>query len=183
MAWTAPTQRTTGTLITSAIYNTDIIDDLTFLGVTHAHAGAAGDGATIAAVPANIITYFNGAVASIPSGWTEFTAARGRVIVGVPLSGTVGGTVGTALTDLQDPTHTHAGGSHTHTTAVGRVGGSLKLSDSFGTGAEMTEYANWTGTAGATAVSGYLTNASGTGATGATSATMPYINQPAIYKQ
>lgn len=43
-----------------------------------------------------------------PTGWTEYTAARGRTIVGTPASGTNAGTVGTALTDLQDITHTHS---------------------------------------------------------------------------
>lgn len=57
-----------------------------------------------------------------PTGWTEETAARGRAIVGLPLSGTMGGTVGAALTDLQDKSVslTHAGAAvadhaaHTH---------------------------------------------------------------------
>lgn len=45
-----------------------------------------------------------------PTGWTELTAARGRAIV----ARTGGGTVGTALTNLQDKTHTHPGPSHVH---------------------------------------------------------------------
>lgn len=63
-----------------------------------------------------------------PTGWTEYTAAQGRVIVGVPAGGTVGGTVGSALADLATRTistvaaHVHAFGSlaasnesaHTH---------------------------------------------------------------------
>ena len=47
MAWTAPTTRTTGTLITAAIWNTDLTDNLTFLGVNHDHSGDSGDGGTI----------------------------------------------------------------------------------------------------------------------------------------
>ena len=47
MAWTAPTQRTTGTLITAAIYNTDLVDNFTFLGVNHDHSGDAGDGGNL----------------------------------------------------------------------------------------------------------------------------------------
>ncbi|KKU95054.1 MAG: LPXTG-motif cell wall anchor domain protein, partial [Candidatus Gottesmanbacteria bacterium GW2011_GWA1_48_13] len=43
-----------------------------------------------------------------PSGWTEYTAARGRTVVGTPASGTIAGTVGTALTDLEDRTHSHS---------------------------------------------------------------------------
>jgi len=53
------------------------------------------------------------------SGWSEYTGARGRMIVGLPSGGTNSGTVGTALTDTQDKTvagaHTHTGPSHTHT--------------------------------------------------------------------
>ena len=70
-------------------------------------------------LPSGMIAAFN---AACPSGWTELTAARGRVIVGVPASGTLAGTVGTALTDLQDKsvTPTFAGSpfseiiNHTH---------------------------------------------------------------------
>jgi hypothetical protein len=51
MAWTAPTQRSTGTLITAAIYNADIIDNITFLGVTHDHSGDSGDGGTLSGLP------------------------------------------------------------------------------------------------------------------------------------
>lgn len=58
------------------------------------------------------IMAFSGAC---PTGWSEVTAARGRMIVGTPSGGTAAGTVGTALTDLQDKTHTHTGPSHTHT--------------------------------------------------------------------
>ena len=37
------------------------------------------------------------------------------MIVGLVSGGTDEGTVGTALTDEQDKTHTHTGPSHTHT--------------------------------------------------------------------
>ena len=52
-----------------------------------------------------------------PPGWTAVTDAEGRAIVGLPSGGTIGGTVGTALTDQEDRTHDHsisADGSHTH---------------------------------------------------------------------
>jgi hypothetical protein len=76
---------------------------------------AAAAGATL---PSGMIAAFN---AACPTGWTELTAARGRVIVGVPASGTLAGTVGTALTDLQDKTHSHTYTevvNHTHTVSV-----------------------------------------------------------------
>ncbi len=182
MAWTAPRTYTTNELITAAILNLDHRDNLLFLGSTHAHAGAAGDGATISGIPANVIAYFNGAVASIPSGWTEFTAARGRVIVGVPSGGTVGGTVGTALTNLQDLTHTHTGPSHQHllpiSTDASAVLGINQLYGTSGTLAGAPEG----GIAGTGTKAKLLTEATGTGATGATSATTPYIQQPTIVK-
>ena len=64
------------------------------------------------AVPAGLISPFTGAC---PSGWSEFTAARGFAVVGTPSGGTNAGTRGSALTDLQDKGHTHPGPSHFHT--------------------------------------------------------------------
>ena len=71
-------------------------------------------------LPSGLIAFFAGAC---PSGWSEYLAARGRIVVGLVASGTAEGTVGTALTDLQDKSLslTHAGTavadhtSHTHT--------------------------------------------------------------------
>src|SRR5688500_7198572 len=48
--------------------------------------------------PAGAVSFFN--LAACPSGWTELTGARGRYLVGVPSGGTLGGTAGTALTNL-----------------------------------------------------------------------------------
>lgn len=45
--------------------------------------------------------------ASCPAGSSAYVAAEGRAIVGMPSGGTNEGTVGTALTNLQDKTHTH----------------------------------------------------------------------------
>ena len=84
----------------------------------------------------------------------------------MPLSGTVGGTVGTALTNLEDRTHTHTGPSHTHGITVTRT-------DKAPTGTSGTL---WWNDGSTTTVAG------GTDATGtaATSNVMAYINQPAI---
>src|SRR3990167_8148238 len=137
----------------------------------HAHAGVAGDGGSITTVPANVIAYFNGAVASIPSGWTEVTAARGRCLIAVPSGGTVGGSVGSGLTDLQDPTHTHTGPSHNHQMGLYitnpfslAAGGVYGASGTF----TRTHYWNATGTV-SSEVDNALTSSAGTGATGATS--------------
>lgn len=119
---------------------------------------------TAAGVPANGIIQTTDT--SAPTGWTEFTAGRGRVIVGTPSGGTHAGTVGTALTNLQDPTHTHTGPSHSHVVTFNAA-------------------RNITIDGGATYVSSTsttTTNTDGTGATGATSATMPYIQQLGIIK-
>jgi hypothetical protein len=58
--------------------------------------------------PAGAVSFFN--LPACPSGWTELTAARGRYIVGLPVGGTLAGTAGTALTDLES----RAVGQHTH---------------------------------------------------------------------
>lgn len=60
--------------------------------------------------PSGMIAFFTG---SCPTGWTEYTTARGRYIVGTPSGGTAEGTKGTALSDLED----RAVGQHTHTFA------------------------------------------------------------------
>ncbi|MEX2006820.1 MAG: hypothetical protein WD877_01455, partial [Candidatus Saccharimonadales bacterium] len=59
-------------------------------------------------VPAGAVNFFN--LASCPSGWTELTGARGRYIVGLPLSGTLAGTQGTALSNVEN----RAVGQHNH---------------------------------------------------------------------
>ena len=61
-------------------------------------------------VPSGAVMFFN--AAACPSGWTAFTAAQGRYIVGMPGGGTLGLTAGTALGDgeqRQVPIHLHGG--------------------------------------------------------------------------
>ena len=60
------------------------------------------------AIPAGMVGFFN--LAACPSGWSELTAARGRYLVGLPSGGTLTGTAGTALSDLEN----RASGQHTH---------------------------------------------------------------------
>ena len=54
---------------------------------------------------ANMVVAFDG---PCPSGWTEFAAAQGRVVVGVPTNGELGGIVpgSIPLGDKEDRTHT-----------------------------------------------------------------------------
>jgi hypothetical protein len=71
---------------------------------------------------ANMVALFDGAC---PSGWTEYTAGQGRVVVGLPSNGTLAGTVGTALTNLENRIHTHNYTdvpSHTHSFNWGEPG-------------------------------------------------------------
>jgi len=71
-------------------------------------SGLPGEPGTAASAPAGQVSFFN--LGSCPSGWTELTTARGRYLVGRVAGGTLGGTVGTALSNLQN----RAVGLHTH---------------------------------------------------------------------
>lgn len=59
----------------------------------------------LADVPSGAVVFFN--LGSCPTGWTEHSAARGRAIVGLPPAGTLGGTQGAALSNLEQRLHTH----------------------------------------------------------------------------
>lgn len=108
-------------------YALDITGDINFTGTLRE------DGNEIFA---SMIAPFAG---SCPTGWSEYTAARGRTVVGTPSGGTNAGTVGTALSNLGsttitdvpshlhtvDPpsTNTNTTGAHTHTyTLLGESG-------------------------------------------------------------
>ena len=65
-------------------------------------------------IPANMIM-FSSTLSGCPAGWSTLTAANGRLFQGLPGSGTLAGTVGTALTSgsltrtiTGVPNHTHA---------------------------------------------------------------------------
>lgn len=60
-------------------------------------------------IPQHAVAFFEGT--TCPDGWTELVAARGRYVVGLPAGGTVGGTVGTPLANLENRpigAHSHA---------------------------------------------------------------------------
>jgi len=103
MAWTAPSTKTTGTLVTAAIWNEQITANLTFLGANHDHSGDAGDGGTITGgAPSGLILPSD---VACPAGWTRVSAWDNKFIRGSAAYDAVGG--GT-------DTHVHAGPSHTH---------------------------------------------------------------------
>jgi hypothetical protein len=56
-------------------------------------------------VPSGAILYFN--ATTCPTGWAEFTSARGAYIVGRVSGGTLNTLVGTALTNQENRNHTH----------------------------------------------------------------------------
>ena len=156
-----------GTLVTSSATELNVLD---------------GKSATDL-VPSNIVCY-RASGESTPSGWSEYTSVRGRMIVGLPSGGTDGGTVGTALTNTQDKTHTHAI-THTHKIALSsdtssveifgqNIYGSHSLSRTNKTGSGSD-----TGTANADITDGVSTANSGTSAT---SDVLAYIQLMAIKK-
>ena len=59
-------------------------------------------------LPAGAVMFFN--LASCPTGWSALAAAQGRYLVGEPSGGTLAGTDGTALGDLED----RPVGQHSH---------------------------------------------------------------------
>lgn len=107
---------TTGTMATARL-GSGTADASVFLRGDSTWSAPPGGG-----VPAGLIGFFAGAC---PSGWTEYTASRGRMVVGLPSGGTAEGTVGTALTNLQDKSVTPtfagsalAGHQHTYTDVI-----------------------------------------------------------------
>lgn len=75
-----------------------------------AYAGSGSGIVPSGSIPQHFLVPFP-ALTSCPAGYTEYTAMRGRYAVGVPLSGTLNGTAGTALTNTEN----RATGTHTHT--------------------------------------------------------------------
>ena len=108
MAWVAPSTKSTGLLITAAIWNEQVVGNMTFLGASHNHSGDAGDGGTIAAIPSGIILIFD---AACPTGWTRVSAFDSNFIRGAAAYGaTSGGTGHVHSYQAHTHTHTHSGG-------------------------------------------------------------------------
>jgi hypothetical protein len=66
-----------------------------------------GGGVGGASVPSGAIAFFAGAC---PADWTEYAALQGRYLVGMPAGGTITGTSGTAMSNLES----RAVGQHNH---------------------------------------------------------------------
>jgi len=95
MAWVNPTLRTTGDIVAVSVWNTDVIENLSFLGSQHDHDGDAGDGATASlSVPSGLIAIFD---TTCPTGWTRVSAFDNNLLKGSPNYGATGGA----------STHTH----------------------------------------------------------------------------
>jgi hypothetical protein len=99
-------------------------------------------------LPGNVVFYTTDS--SVPAGFSEYTSARGRMVVGRPSGGTDEGTVGTALTNLQNKTHTHSFSGTTSTGATGAVAG---LAPSAALPSHTHTYS---GTTGTSALSNFL---------------------------
>ena len=67
--------------------------------------------------PLGAVVFFR--TAQCPAGWSEYVPARGRYVLGLPFAGTVEGTYGTPLSDLEDRQHSHSFSTWESTTVAG----------------------------------------------------------------
>jgi hypothetical protein len=87
--------------------------------------GTSGSGGV---APSGAVMFFD--LGSCPAGWTAYENARGRYIVGMTNGGTLGVTVGTALSDQQNRavgTHSHGVTDPGHGHAINGSGSSLQV--------------------------------------------------------
>ena len=133
-------------------------------------------------IPMNVVTYISSGTTR--TGWAEYDSARGRMIVGLPSGGTNEGTVGTALTNVQDKTHNHSI-THTHNIALSSDNQEIEIfgQNIYGTHAlartAKENAVSDTGSANADLTAG--TNVANSG-TSATSNVLAYIQLMAIKK-
>jgi hypothetical protein len=57
-------------------------------------------------IPAGAVMFFN--LPACPAGWSELVQGRGRAVVGLPAGGTLLGSVGTPLSNLENRSHNHS---------------------------------------------------------------------------
>lgn len=150
MPWTSPRTWTTGELITAAICNTHIRDNLNYLGTSHAHAGSAGDGARIqrnlSVFPSTVLG--TGSVSnygtvypavSLPTG-----ATRGDALFMFDVPGSYGTTVKAVVVYMSTATGTVARNLRAYMAGSGSGGtskdsGTLTSSANYGTALIVTE--------------------------------------------
>ena len=98
--------------------------------------------------PSGAVMFFN--LASCPSGWTVLAGAQGRYLVGLPSGGTLAGTAGTVLSNLEnrpvgqhshgvtDPGHSHSSHNHNNPDGANSNGAWIKAGYSDTTGVSVT---------------------------------------------
>ena len=59
-------------------------------------------------MPSGMVSSFN--KKACPAGWKKYANARGRVVVGLQIGGTLGGLNGVPLADLENKLHNHSWG-------------------------------------------------------------------------
>lgn len=138
MAWTVPRTWVPGEIVTAALMNQQLRDNLLVAETTtvttvedlivatgpnaltrqglitagewmQVEAGAIGSGTPLLAP--GFIAWYNGS--TCPEGWSEALELRGRTPLGLPAGGTLAGTRGTALGNFGTVQST-GGASHTH---------------------------------------------------------------------
>jgi len=101
MAWTAPSRRTTGEMVTAAVWNATLVNDALYLKGYE--------------VPAGIIAVFD---AACPTGWTRVAAWDGQFVRG---AASYGGSGGTSLHGHTTPVHAHTTPDHYHHITIGAL--------------------------------------------------------------
>lgn len=99
-------------------------------------------------VPSGAVLAFD--LASCPSGWSEYTSARDRTIIGSGGSynrGVTGGESSVTLSIAQMPSHNHGGGNHRHSASVRTGNGDSDRSRFRGSGdnTTVTVYTDYSG--------------------------------------
>jgi hypothetical protein len=120
--------------------------------------------------PTGAVMFFN--LSACPSGWSVLAAAQGRYLVGLPAGGTLGGTDGTALTNLEDRPvgqHTHVATDAGHTHPITDQAHSHAVTAWNGGGVGGFNYMWASGASNGTSPSGSAINSSFTGITGTNS--------------